>query len=257
MLLSTNKGDETLNGKVVLVTGGGRGIGAETARILAARGAAVVINYVSNSEAANSLVHELTKQGSQALAVQADVRDEAQVKHLVNATVKAFGHIDALVSNAAMSFVRKPFLEMNWFEFSQKLNDELKAAFALSQAVLPHMIQNHYGRIVYVSTELANHPQVPFIAHGTAKAGLSTFGRYIAKEFGPHGITANVVSPGLVDTERTRFQPEEFKKRMANMTPLGRIATPEDIARVIAFYTSDDSQFVTGFNVSVDGGLSI
>ncbi|WP_258110097.1 SDR family NAD(P)-dependent oxidoreductase [Alicyclobacillus sp. SP_1] len=246
-----------MNGKVVLVTGGGRGIGAETARILASRGAAVVVNYLSNSEAANSLVDELTKRGSQALAIQADVRDEEQVQHLVSTTVDKFGRIDALVSNAAMSFVRKPFLEMSWSEFSPKLNDELKAAFTLTQVVLPHMIQNRYGRIVYVSTGLANHPQVPFIAHGTAKAGLSSFGKYIAKEFGAHGITANVVSPGLVETERTQFQTEEFKKRMSNMTPLGRIAKPEDIARVIAFYVSDDSQFMTGSNVSVDGGLSL
>lgn len=246
-----------MEGKVVLITGGGRGIGAETARLLAHRGAFVVLNYLSNRESANSLVHEIEQKGGRALALQADIRDEQQVQYLVDTTIRQCGQIDGLVSNAAMNFVRKPFLEMSWLEFSQKLNDELKAAFTLSQAVLPHMLENHYGRIVYVSTGLAQHPQVPFIAHGTAKAGLTTFGKYIAKEFGSYGITANVVSPGLVETERTKFQSEEVKRNMAKLTPLGRIAKPEDIARVIAFYVSDDSQFITGCDVSVDGGLSI
>jgi len=244
-----------MNGKVVVVTGGGRGIGAATSRLLASRGAVAVVNYFSNDEAAQSVVQEITEAGGTAVAMRADVRDRQQVRQLVEEIVGQYGKVDALVNNAAMSFVRKPFLDMNWMEFSQKFNDELRAAFEMTQAVLPHMMKNHYGRIVYVSTGLAKHPQVPFVAHGTAKAGLSTFGKYIAKEFGAYGITANVVSPGLVETERTQFQSEDFKKRMAALSPLGRIACPEDIARVIAFYISDDSGFLTGADVSVDGGI--
>ncbi|QQE77559.1 SDR family NAD(P)-dependent oxidoreductase [Alicyclobacillus sp. SO9] len=246
-----------MRGKVVLITGASKGIGAQTAKLLASRGASVLVNYFSNEEAANQVVSDIEKGGGQALAVRADVRDEEQVQQLVDEAIHAYGRIDGLVNNAAMSFIRKPFLELNWQEFSQKLNDELKAAFQMTQAVLPHMVEKRYGRIVYVATGLAKTPQVPFIAHGTAKAGLITFGQYIAKEFGQYGITANIVSPGLVETDRTANQPQEFKDRMAQMTALKRIANPADVARAIAFYVSDDSRFVTGSNTFVDGGTTM
>lgn len=146
---------------------------------------------------------------------------------------------------------------MNWDEFSQKLNDEMKAAFTVTKAVIPTMIKNGYGRIVYVASGLAKNPRPRMIAHGTAKAGLVQFAKYVAQELDPNGITVNVISPGLVDTEAIADQPVQSRERIASLTPLGRIANPEDVARAIAMYVSDDCQFITGVYVPVNGGIAM
>jgi 3-oxoacyl-[acyl-carrier protein] reductase len=135
---------------------------------------------------------------------------------------------------------------------------ELQAAFELTKAVLPAMQKQHYGRLVYVGSGLAKAPTMQGgMSIGTAKAGLVAFARYIAKEYGSYGITANVVSPGLVETELSSRIPSEQKQRIASMTPLGRVAQPEDIARAIAFFASDDSAFMTGTSMPVNGGMSM
>lgn len=244
-------------GKVAIVTGGARGIGAATSRLLAARGATVVVNYVKSAETAQRLVQEIEAAGGKAAAVQADVTRSEDVRRLIHETAERFGRIDILVSNAGIRFAMKPFLQMSWDEFHQKVNDELRAAFECTQAVLPIMQSQKYGRIVYVSSGLSRRPGPGFIAHGTAKAALNTFCRYIAQEFGPQGITANVVSPGLVETDATAHQPPEMKARAAAATPLGRVGQPEDIAGAIAFFASDDSRFTTGVYVPVNGGSAM
>ncbi|WP_274651034.1 SDR family NAD(P)-dependent oxidoreductase [Paenibacillus humicola] len=244
--------------KVAIVTGGARGIGSATARLLALRGAAVVINYVSQREAAEAVAEEIRAAGGRAAAFRADVRDEQQIAELVRFAKETFGgRIDILVNNANMSFAMKPFEAMSWEEFSQKLNDELKSAFMMTKAVIPSMIEHKYGRIVYISSGLGKHPGPNMIAHGTAKGGLDTFSLYIAQEFGPHGITANVVAPGLVDTDATAFIPDEMKKAAGSHAPLGRVGQPDDIAGVVAFLASDDAKFVTGTYTPVNGGASM
>ncbi len=132
--------------KVVLITGGGRGIGAEASMILAKRGYRVAVNYVSNANRANEVVQEILKYGGEAIAVKADVRQPNEVDQMVKEICFKWGSIDALVNNANMSFAAKPFQEMNWEEFSQKLNDEMKAAFTMTKAITPMMIKNEYGR---------------------------------------------------------------------------------------------------------------
>ncbi|PWI57211.1 SDR family NAD(P)-dependent oxidoreductase [Sulfoacidibacillus thermotolerans] len=247
----------SLMGKVALVTGGGRGIGAATSKLLAERGARVVVNYVGNQASAEQVVAEIVQKGGEALAVQADVRDVGQVEQMVGVAVKKWGTIDLLVNNANMSFAMKPIADMTWDEFAQKLNDEMKSAFYLTQSVTRVMVRQHYGRIVYIASGLARRPGPRMAAHGTAKAALVQFARFVAQEYGPMGITANVISPGLVQTDATRFQPEEYLKHTAEVTPLGHVATPEDIAHAIAMYVSDDTQFITGVYVPVNGGLSM
>lgn len=244
----------SLQGKVAIVTGGGRGIGAATAKLLASRGAKVVVNYFSNSESAEGVVSEIKAAGGDAIALQADVRDAAQISKLVEGATSTYGRIDILVSNANMSFAMKPFVAMSWEEFSEKLNDEMKAAFETTKAVVPTMIEQKYGRIIYISSGLGKNPGPNFIAHGTAKGALDSFSRYIAQELGQHGITANVVAPGLTETDATAHQPAEGKKYMAALTPLQRIAQPEDIASVVAFFASDESGFMTGTYAPVNGG---
>ncbi len=246
-----------MQGKVALVTGGGRGIGAATCKLLASKGAKVVVNFAHNEEAARAVVREISDTGGDATLIQADVRDNAQVTSMMNSIVETWGTLDILVNNANMSFAMKPISQMSWDEFAQKLNDEMKAAFFMTKAVTPIMVAKHYGRIVYVASGLARRPTRNMAAHGSAKATLVQFARYVAEEFGSQGITANVISPGLVLTEATQFIPEENLKRTAAVTPLGHVATPLDVAQAIAMYCDDGCQFITGTYVPVNGGMSM
>ncbi len=243
--------------RVALITGASHGIGAATARVLASKGMRIVVNYNSDEKSAEEVVRSVREIGSEAIAIGADVRNKEQVERMVAEAQRVFGSIDVLVSNAAMSFVQKQISEMIWEEFSQKLNDDMSAAFNMTKAVTPLMVQNGYGRIVYVSTGLARHPQVGFAAHGSAKAAITQFARYVAQEYGSAGITANIIAPGYVTTERTAHQPQALRDRLIGMTPLGRLASAEDVAKAIAAYVSDETGFVTGAYVSVDGGMAM
>ncbi|WCM60717.1 SDR family oxidoreductase [Paenibacillus polymyxa] len=243
-----------MNEKVVIVTGASRGIGAATSKILAERGAKVIVNYANNSTAANEVVASILEKGGDATAIQADVRDMEQMSKMVEETIKIYGTINVLVHNAGMSFVKKSFEDMIFDEFIQKSHDELQAAFTSTKSVLPYMKKQKYGKLIYVSSGLSNQPAPNFIAHGTSKGALNSFVRYIAQELGSEGITANIVSPGLVETDAITFLPEEFKKQQGISLPLGRIGVPMDIAKTIAFYASDDSDYLTGSYLPVSGG---
>lgn len=257
----------TLNGKVALVTGGGgSGVGSATARELAARGAQVIVNYRSHPPAAQAVVEAIVTAGGQACAIQADVLDEQQVVRMVAKTIETYGRLDILVNSKGDSpFERKPgewthdFVHLTWEELATRMNGELQAAFNTTKAVVPFMERQHYGRLVYVSSEHSRGPAAPgMIANGTAKAALNTFVVYLAHELGSLGITANVVSPGMVLSEGTAsVVPLEFRKRVIDATPLGRATQPEDVARVIAFFASDDSSAMTGVYTPVTGGLGL
>ncbi|WP_251344409.1 SDR family NAD(P)-dependent oxidoreductase [Haloplanus halophilus] len=240
--------------RVALVTGSSRGIGAETVKLLADRGAKVVINYRSSETEAHAVAEEIRDAGGEALVAQADVRDEDAVERMVEGVLDQWGRIDVLVNNANMPFAVEPFESMSWDEFSSKLDAELKAAFTVSKAVLPHMVEQEYGRLVYVSSGAGESPTPGFIAHGTAKGGLDTFAKYIAQEYGPHGITANVVAPGLVETDATADRIDEVREHVASQTPMDRVAQPEDVAHAIAALSGKDAQFVTGTYTPVNGG---
>ncbi|HLG79267.1 MAG TPA: SDR family oxidoreductase [Ktedonobacteraceae bacterium] len=248
----------TVQTRVALVTGASRGIGASVARELATHGIGVIVNYHQNKQAAEAVVNEIAAQGGEALMVQADVQDEVQVEHLVATTLQTYGRIDILVSNASIAHRPASFEEMSWSEFIHKVDGELHAAFALTKAVVPTMKQQQYGRIVYISSEHSIGPAAPgMIANGTAKAALNNFARYIAAEFGPAGITANIVAPGMVETDTSKWVPEVVRQRVLAGTPLQRIAQPEDIARVVAFFASEDSGFMSGTYVPVSGGFGL
>ena len=248
----------SLTNKVALVAGGGRGIGAATARLLAERGVHVAIAYHSNTAEASRLVASIRAAGGEAQAFQVDVRDEGQVTHLVERIHAAYGPIDILVSNAPAHARPRPLLQMRWEEFLQPVADELKAAFTLTQAVLPTMVERQSGRLVFTASNLGKQPGFPGAsAIGTGKAGLIAFTKYVAQEFGGYGITANAVAPGMVDTALSAQVPPALRQQIAAQTPLGRIAQPEDIARVIVFLASDEGGFMTGSCLPVSGGMAM
>ena len=214
----------SLAGKVALVTGGARGIGAATAALLAKRGAAVAVNYVAHPAQAEDVVRSIAAAGGTAWAIRADVREAEEVRRMTDEVMQRCGRLDLLVNNAGMPFVRKSLEQMTWEEFAQKLNDELRTAFLVTKAAVGCMKRHGYGRIVFVASGLARRPAPAMAAHGTAKAALVQFARYVAQEYGPAGITANVVSPGLVQTDATAFVPPDNLQRVAALTPLGRTA---------------------------------
>lgn len=243
-----------LKDKVIIVTGGSRGIGAATAELLAAKGATVAVNYYQNQKAAEEVTARIVNNGGSAIAIQADARDEEEMTNLCEQTASHFGRIDALINNAGMSFTPKDFASITWEEFIQKTNDELKAAFSSTKAVLPYMKQQQYGRLVYISSGLSNEAVPGFISNGTSKGALNSYVRYIAQEFAKDGITANTVSPGMTETDATAGMPVEMKEIQASMIPAGRIAKPIDIARAAAFFASEESEYMTGIYVPVSGG---
>lgn len=240
-----------------LVTGGSRGIGAATSRELAARGHRVAVNYHSNREAADQVVKQIEAGGGEAFALQADVHDPRQAAELLERAA-VDGRLDVLVCNAGARFTPTPLPALSWDDFSAKVTNELASVYTLTQRALSLMGAQGRGRIVYVSSSVADGPPtVGMAAHGTAKAALNTFARFVAFEAGPLGVNVNVVAPGFVRTEASAGQPQEFQQRLVEHTPLGRVAEPEDVARTIAMLAGEESGFVTGAVVTVDGGQTL
>ena len=246
-----------LKGKIALVTGASRGIGAATAALLAEKGATVAVNYFASQEAADQVVQSIKAAGGQAAPFKCDVRDKGQVDSMIGAIESSLGPVDILVNNASIGFPIQPFVGFPWDGMAAKLNGEIGAAFYCSQAVADKMIERKWGRIINISSGLARTPGDGFVAHSTAKSGLDAFTRALAQEFGPNGITVNTVAPGLTETDATSFLPPEAKAGAAAHTPLRRIGQPEDAAGAVLFFASDYSEFITGTWLPVDGGTSM
>lgn len=241
--------------KNVLITGGARGIGAAVAKKFASDKYKVFINYVNSTEVAEGLAKEINFDGGEAYTVQADVRDESKIKAMFEKIKAEHGGVDILVSNANMNFTPKPFVEQTWDEFSQKLNDEMRASYLCAQyAVNTSMKEKGFGRLIYTSSTLSEAPMPSFIAHGTAKGALDSFNKYVAQELGAFGITSNIVAPGLVLTDATSQAPDEFKEFIRSTTPTGKISMPEDVANAVYLLAQDESSQLTGTYLPVCGG---
>jgi len=247
------------NGRVALVTGGSRGIGAAVARLLASRGMRVVINYRSSRDEADAVVASISSAGGRAMAAQADVRDGPAVLGMVEQVRDAMGDVTVLVHNALIPYAIKSFDEISWTELGGKLDQEMRAAFLMTKAVVPGMSRSGYGRIVYIGTVLSRQPREGMIALGTSKAAVDSFARFVAEELGPRGITVNVVAPGPVAGTNINVAAldQEHIRHQAEQTALGRLASPEDVARAVAFYAGADSGFITGTTAPVNGGLAM
>jgi 3-oxoacyl-[acyl-carrier protein] reductase len=247
------------DGRVALITGASRGIGAAVARLLASRGMRVVVNYRRSRGEADEVAESIRSAGGRAMAAQADVLDESAVLGMVEQVRAHMGDVEVLVHNALIPYPIKSFDEISADELAGKLDQEMRAAFQVTKAVVPGMTTRGYGRIVYMGTGLARRPREGMIALGTSKAALGSFARYVAEEVGPRGITVNVVAPGPVaetSINETALDQRQ-RQRQAEQTALGRIAAPDDVARAVAFYAGDDSGFITGTTAAVNGGMTM
>lgn len=244
-----------LEGKVAIVTGASRGIGAATAVWLARAGARVCVNHHQQTDAAQAVAAEIQASGGTAFAGQADVRDPATVTRPVETVHHHCGPVDILVNNAFPGFQGGDISDLPWDIFQNQVDGILKAADLMVRAVLPDMRARRAGRIVNIGTtslyEL-NERHTPYIS---AKGALLAFTRGLARDLGPDGICVNYVSPGLTWRDRTRPQPADFGPRHRARTPLGRNPTADDVAKAILFLCSDLAGFVTGVHLPVCGEL--
>lgn len=246
-----------LQGRIALVTGASRGIGAATARLLAAEGATVAVNYWRSEAAAHRVVAAIRGAGRSAQAYRADVRDGEAVRRMVRSITEELGAVEVLVVNAAIGFPMKPFTEYTWEEFEAKVLGEMQAAFHVVQAVVPAMAARRSGCIIGISSGLSRHPGWGFSAHSTAKSGLDGLMKSLALELGPMGIRVNTVAPGLTVTDATAHLPAERREQVARMTPLGRIAEPDDVAGAVVMLASDYARFVSGAYLAPSGGIQM
>ena len=246
-----------LRDKVAIVTGSSRGIGAATAKLLAAHGAKVTVNYAQSREKGEKVVDEIARAGGKAILVHADVTEREDVEAMLEKTEAALGPVDILVINASIHFPVTPFVQYKWEDFEKKVLGEMKALYYPCQAVVPGMVQRGAGCIVTISSGLSRVPGPGFVAHSTAKSALDGFSRSLALELGPRGIRVNVVAPGATDTDAIAFMPKEMRERVAAHTPLRRFGQPEDVAGAVLFYCADWSRFVTGTYLPVCGGIQM
>jgi 3-oxoacyl-[acyl-carrier protein] reductase len=246
--------DIGIKNKVALVTGSSRGIGAACAKRMALAGAAVGINCYQSVQAAEQLVREIESNGGRAMAVQADVRDRDAVEKMVASLIDRFGRIDILVNNANIHFPMKPFIELSWESIESKITGEIKSLYNCSRAVLKDMLPRKSGKLIFISSTLSHSPGYGFAAHAAAKAAMDSIARVMASELGPMGITVNTVGPGLTETDATAGLPQEMKKQIASITPLGRIGYPEDVAGIVSFLASPMADYLTGLYIPVCGG---
>jgi NAD(P)-dependent dehydrogenase (short-subunit alcohol dehydrogenase family) len=250
------------NHKTAIITGGSRGLGRNTAINLARRGVDVIFTYHSNTAEARSLVSEVEAIGKKAAAFQLDAGNISSFDRFVEevrSTLRSWGRerFDYLVNNAGTS-LHKPFDQTTEAEFDQIVNVHFKGVYFLTQKLLP-LIRDG-GRIVNISSGLARVSIPGTSAYGAAKAAIEVFTRYLAKELGPRGITANVVAPGAIQTDfsggMVRDNPE-VNKRVAEMTALGRAGVPDDVGPMIAALLSDDNRWVNGQRIEVSVGMSL
>ena len=236
--------------KTMIITGGARGIGAHMVRCFANQGYRVAFCYRANEEAALQLSKE-----TGALAVRCDVRDEAQVKAFVAEGVKTFKHIDAVVINAGVAWAGLTE-EMSAVDFDRVCDTNLRGAFLCMREALPYL-RDTKGAAVLISSMWGVVGASCETAYAATKAAVQSMARSLAKEVGPSGVRINCIAPGAVDTDMMKDYSEEDKRALAEETPLGRLATCEDIAQAAGFLLSDNASFITGQTLVVDGGFTL
>jgi 3-oxoacyl-[acyl-carrier protein] reductase len=238
--------------RVAMVTGSARGIGKAIALRLAEAGVAVVVNDVD--EAVEGVAEEIRAMGRQCLAVLADISSPSDVAGLMEAVKVVFEKVDILVNNAGVTRDRL-LLRMSDEDWDKVLSINLKGAFLCTRAVLRGMVRQRWGRIVSIASIIGMMGNPGQANYAAAKAGLIGFTRTIAKEVASHGITANAIAPGFIDTEMTRQLEEDWKEEVRSRIPLNYFGSPRDVAEAVAFLASEEARYITGQVLNVDGGM--
>ncbi len=244
----------SLSGKVALVTGGSRGIGAATAQRLAADGATVAISFNSSPDRAQQVVDAITQAGGTAQAYQADAASSDASAQLVRDVVADHGGLDILVNNAGV-YKTGPIAEFTDADYDANVDINLRGSFATIREASKHLNDN--GRIINLGSVVGKVGFPQNAVYGAAKAAVTILARSVAKELGGRGITVNTVHPGPIDTEMNPGSPAQnpMAETMAGMTALGRYGTADEVANVIAFLASDQASYVSGAEITIDGGM--
>ena len=241
-----------LSGKIALVTGASRGIGRSIAMKFSEQGAFVVV--AARDDHAASTVNAIRERGGQAEATSADVTDAARLEQLPAEVVKRHGRLDILVSNAGITRDQL-LMRMHRGDWDVVLATNLTATFVLAQAVLRPMLKQRSGRIIAVSSVVGQTGNPGQTNYAASKAGLIGFVKALAREVASRGITANVVAPGLIDTDMTRAISEKAQVDWSSQIPLGRLGTADDVAAAVCFLASDEASYITGHVLAVNGGM--
>src|SRR5690625_2161384 len=243
-----------LEGKNALVTGASRGIGRAIALELARNGANVVVNYAGSKEKAEAVVNEIEALGRKAVAIQANVANSEEVTALVKDTIDQLGSIDILVNNAGINRDNL-LMRMKEDEFDDVIETNLKGVFNCIKAVTRPMMRQRSGKIINLASVVAvagNPGQVNYVA---AKAGVIGMTKTVAKELASRNVHVNAVAPGYIATDMTDELPDNIKEQMLDLIPVNRLGEPEDVAKVVRFLASEDSDYMTGQTIHVDGGM--
>lgn len=243
-----------LDGKTAVVTGASRGIGRAIALQLATEGANVVVNFSGSEQKAQQVVEEIKTLGANAIAVQANVSDSDSVQNLMSTALEQFGSIDILVNNAGITRDNL-LMRMKEDEWDDVMNTNLKGVFLCTKAVTRQMMKQRAGRIINISSivgVMGNAGQANYVA---AKAGVIGLTKTSARELASRNILVNAVAPGFITTEMTDTLPEDIKNSMLAQIPLASLGQPEDIAKAVIFLASEDSSYMTGQTLHIDGGM--
>jgi 3-oxoacyl-[acyl-carrier protein] reductase len=243
-----------VEGRVALVTGGGRGLGRAIAVRLAQEGAKVAISYRSNDAAAGETAELVRQAGAGCETFKGDVSSSEDVEALMKGVGEAFGPVEILVNNAGTTR-DNILLRMKDEEFEEVLATNLKGTYLCTRAVLRGMVRARWGRIVNISSVVGLVGNAGQANYAASKAGMIGFTKSVAREVAGRGITANAVAPGYVETELTGVLPENVKEQILGQVPVGRFGEPEEIAEVVAFLAGDRAAYVTGQTIAVDGGM--
>lgn len=243
-----------LSGKAALVTGASRGIGREIALELARNGVNVAVNYSGSKEKAQAVAEEIRALGQESIVIQANVAEEESVKDMVKQTIEAFGSLDILVNNAGITRDNL-LMRMKEEDFDAVIQTNLKGVFLCTKAVTRQMMKQKAGRIINVASIVGvsgNPGQANYVA---AKAGVIGLTKTAAKELAARNVLVNAVAPGFITTDMTDEMTDEQKQAMQSMIPLGKPGKPEDVSRVVRFLASEDSNYITGQTIHIDGGM--
>lgn len=245
-----------LTGKIALVTGAGRGIGREIALTLAKHGATVIVNYNGSKASADEVVAEIEKNGGNAEAMQCNVSDFAASEEFVKQVLTKYKRVDILVNNAGVT-KDNLIMRMSEEDYDAVLDTNLKGAFNMIRHLSRSFIKQRSGKIINISSVsgvLGNAGQANYSA---SKAGLIGLTKSVAREFASRGINVNAVAPGFIDTDMTKNMTEDAKKELSSMIPMGKMGSTKDIADLVMFLAGDNSNYITGQVICVDGGMAI